>query len=313
MATAAQAKEAVRAIDESFGRHEGYRVVHAKGVLCRGTFRATPQAKSLTRAAHMQGDEVPATVRFSNGSGKPRSLDYAPDPRGMATKLYLPDGGKTDVVAITLPCFFVRTPEDFVAFTRAGKPFVAGQPGPRFLWYLARHPEAWRATRAYLGLKPPISYATCLYNALHAYKWVAADGSERFVRYTWTPEAGEQSLSGGDAKERGRDYLQEEVGERLAREPIRFTLSVQIAAEGDPTHDPTAIWPEDRERVDVGVLELTELETGREQGDDVLVFDPTRVVDGIELSDDPLPSLRSRAYSISVERRAGVARPPELG
>jgi catalase len=160
--------------------------------------------------------------------------------------------------------------------------------------------------------KPPVSYATCLYNAIHAFKWIAADGSERFVRYTWVPALGEQSLAGGEEKRRGGDYLHDEVGERLARQPIRFTLQVQIAAPGDPTHDATAVWPENRERVDAGTLELTELETGREQGRDVLVFDPTRVIDGIELSDDPLPRLRSQAYSISVERRSGAVQPPEL-
>jgi catalase len=307
-----QAEEAVKAIDETFGRHDGHRVVHAKGVLCRGTFVATPEAAGLTRAPHMQGGEVAVTVRFSNGSGNPHAADRAPDARGMAAKFYLPDGGRTDIVAVTLPCFFVRTPEDFIAFTRASKRFVAGLPGPRFFLYLATHPEARRAAAAAVKFKPPVSYATCLYNAIHAYKWIAADGSERFVRYTWVPEAGEQSLPGGEAKQRGRDYLQEEVGERLAREPIRFTLRVQIAAPGDPTDDATAVWPDDRERVDVGKLELTELETGREQGGDVLVFDPSRVIDGIELSDDPLPLFRSQAYSVSVERRSGAARPAEL-
>jgi catalase len=312
VAQKSQAEEAVSAIDESFGRHDGYRVVHAKGVLCRGTFVATPDAKRLTRAPHMQGGEVPVTVRFSNGSGNPRAPDHAPDGRGMAVKFYLPDGARTDIVALNLPCFFVRTPEDFVAFTRASKPFVGGLPGPRLALYLATHREAWRAVSAALRFKPPISYATCLYNALHAYEWIAADGSRRFLRYTWVPEAGEQSLDGGAAKQHGQDYLQEEIGERLRSEPIRFTLRVQIAAPGDPTHDATAVWPEDRERIDVGTLELVELETGREQGGDVLVFDPTRVIDGIELSDDPLPRLRSQAYSISVERRTGVARPADL-
>ena len=310
----AQAEEAIAAVDEALGRFDGgSRTLHAKGVLCRGTFTATPEAARLTRAPHMQGDEVPVTVRLSNGSGNPKGADAMPDGRGMATKFYLPDGARTDIVALTLPCFFVRTPEDFVSFTRASKPFIAGQPGPRFALYLATHREAWRAVAAALRWQAPVSYATCLYNALHAYKWVAADGTERFVRYTWVPAAGEHSLSRAEAKRRDHDYLQEELRERLAGEPIRFTLSVQIAAPGDPTNDATAVWPDDRERVDVGTLELTEFETGREQGDDVLVFDPVRVIDGIELSDDPLPMLRSQAYSISVERRTGVKRPAELG
>lgn len=307
------AEEAISAIDETFGRHDGFRVVHAKGALCRGTFTAAPEAARLTRAPHLQGDPVAVTVRFSNASGNPHVPDRAPDGRGMATKFYLDDGGRTDIVAVTLPSFVARTPKDFVAFTRASKPFVGSLPGPRLALHLATHREAWRAVAAAARFKPPVSYATCLYNALHAFRWIAPDGTGRFVRYTWVPAAGERSVSGGEAKERGKNYLQEEIGERLTREPIRFMLRVQIAAPGDPTHDATAVWPDDRERVDVGALELTELETGREQAGDVLVFDPTRVIDGIELSDDPLLPLRSRAYSISVERRAGVARPAELG
>jgi catalase len=39
----------------------------------------------------------------------------------------------------------------------------------------------------------------------------------------------------------------------------------------------------------------------------VLVFDPTRVTDGIELSDDPILRFRPRAYSVSVARRAPLS------
>ena len=47
-----------------------------------------------------------------------------------------------------------------------------------------------------------------------------------------------------------------------------------------------------------GTFELTEHETGRETGGDVLVFDPTRLTDGIKLSDDPILRFRSPAYSV---------------
>jgi hypothetical protein len=67
------------------------------------------------------------------------------------------------------------------------------------------------------------------------------------------------------------------------------------------------VWPEDRETVAIGTLKLTELETGRDPGGDILVFDPTRVTDGIELTDDPIPGFRSRADSVSLERRAGAS------
>jgi catalase len=52
-----------------------------------------------------------------------------------------------------------------------------------------------------------------------------------------------------------------------------------------------------------GTLELTGLDTERETGTDVLVFDPVRVTEGIELSDDPILRFRERAYSASVARR----------
>ena len=86
---------------------------------------------------------------------------------------------------------------------------------------------------------------------------------------------------------------------------MRFTLELQVAADGDPVDDPSAVWPADRETVAAGTLELTGLETERETGGDVLVFDPMRVTDGIEPSDDPILRFRPSAYSVSVERRMG--------
>jgi catalase len=307
------AREAVDLLHQTYGRHEGYRAVHSKGTVCRGIFTAQPDAARLTRAAHMQGEPVHVTTRFSNGAGDPASPDFVQDGRGMATKFYLPDGSRTDIVALNLPCFFARTPEDFVKFTRAGKrlPLIK-QPGPRFALYLATHREALPAVRAFLALKPPASYARVRYNGLHAFRWMDADGGERYVRYSWLPEAGEATLSSGEAKHAGPDYLRRDLIERLGREPARFTLQVQLAGEGDSVADSTAAWPRDRETVAVGTLELTELETGRDTGGDILVFDPTRLTDGIELTDDPIPRFRSQAYSVSVERRAGVPRPAEL-
>jgi catalase len=76
-----------------------------------------------------------------------------------------------------------------------------------------------------------------------------------------------------------------------------------VAEEGDPVDDPTVAWPEERERVEVGRLVLTGPETGRERDGDILVFDPTRVTAGIELSDDPILRFRPKAYSVSVARR----------
>jgi catalase len=155
------------------------------------------------------------------------------------------------------------------------------------------------------ALRPLESYARTRYYALHAYRFLAADGGARYVRYTLEPEAGDTRIGPRQARSRGRDYLQDEIRERVARGPIRFTLELQIAAPEDPINDPSAAWPKQRQRVRAGTLEIQALETERETGGDVLVFDATRVIDGIELSDDPVLRFRHDAYSESVARRMG--------
>jgi catalase len=294
--------EATAAAHEAFGRHPGHRALHAKGTLLKGRFTANPEGAALTRAQHMLGEPVPVTARVSNGIGDPDVPDYAPDVRGLAVKMYLPDGSRTDIVAQSAPRFVGSNPEAFLALLRATKP------GPAKAWkfplFLARNRSALAGLPANLpALRPPVSYATCRYYAIHAYRWLDADGGARFVRYTLLPEAGDRRLGPRAARLRGRDYLQEEIRARIAHGPVRFTLQLQIARPGDNAGDPAAPWPKDRPRVRAGMLELTELETERETGDDVLVFDPTRVVDGIELSDDPVLRFRHAAYSDSVAER----------
>jgi catalase len=295
-------QEATAAEHAAFGRHPGFRALHAKGIVLAGTFAATPEAANVTTAAHLQGEPVPVTARFSNGAGNPRLPDTAPDVRGLAVKFYLPDGTRTDIVAQTAPQFPVRTPDAFVELIRAlGAGPRAAIALPRFL---ARHPEAIPRLAANAGaLRPPRSYATVPYFAVHAYGFRDAQGTVRFGRYTLAPEHAEPRLWPHQARGRDRDYLQDEIRARLQRGPVRFTVELQVAAPGDPVDDPSARWPATRERVTLGTLQLTDLDTERETGDDVLVFDPTRVTDGIELTDDPVLRFRPAAYSDSIRER----------
>ena len=275
-------------------------MAHAKGTLMAGSF--TPTDAGLTTAAHMSGDPVPVTARFSNGGGDPGTPDWEREGRGLAVKFYLPDGSRTDVVGLSLPRFFVRTPEDFLEFTQARRPDPeTGQPNMEKVGaFLTAHPEALPAIQAALSAEPPESYATVAYNSIHSFRWTDPEGTSRWVRYRFEPEAGERTLDTDEAKQRGPDYLQEEITGRGAS----FRMMVVIAEEGDEVHDPTEEWPAERETVEVGRLELTGPDTEREKGDDVLVFDPTRVTAGIELSDDQILRFRPRAYRVSVARRA---------
>ncbi len=286
----------------AFGRHQGFRALHAKGVVCVGTWTATADAAQLTRAAHMQGSSVPVTVRFSNGSGNPEHPDYAPDPRGLAVKFYLSDDSRTDIVAVSSPRFPTRTPDGFVELIEAQAAGVAA--AWKMPMFLAHHPEAIPIIPIVAPtLAPPASYAVIAYYGLHAFKWTGADGRSRYVRYTWVPSARGGRLAPWAARRRGRDYLQDELRARVTADPVEFTLQIQIAEPGDRVDDPSAAWPKERRRVTVGTLRVTGLDTEREQGDDVLVFDPTRVTDGIECSADPVLRYRPGAYSESVARR----------
>ncbi|MDX6699112.1 MAG: catalase [Solirubrobacteraceae bacterium] len=303
--------EIVDAIQDIGGRHDGHRAVHAKGTLCAATFTPAPGAGAVSRAAHLQDGPVRAHVRFSNGSGDPGNRDAAQDGRGIGVKFYLDDGTTTDIVGISRRQFFVRTAEDFLEFTRARKPDPeTGQPDMEKLGaFLGAHPEAGPAVQEQLLAKPPVSYATTEFNGLHAFRFTAPDGTRRWVRWHLEPAAGVQVIEDdAEAAGRDRDYLQAEIAERVAEGPVVFTLSVAVAAEGDPLDDPTIAWPDDRETIELGRLEVTEIATDRERDGDVLVFDPLRVTDGIEPSDDPILQARSDVYAESVYRRSGARR-----
>jgi catalase len=295
----------VDALNGAYGVHAGHRAAHAKGVLCAATFAATPAAGAISRAIHFQGGPVRAHVRFSNGGGDPTVPDTTRDARGIAVKLYLDDRTTTDVIGITLPCFFVRTPEELIEFNVARRPDPeTGAPDMAKVGaFLGEHPETVPAVTAAITLPMPASYALLTYHALHAFKFVAPDGTVRPARYHFIPATGEASITDEEAATRGEHYLRDELEERLATGPVVFHVDLELAADGDPIDDPTAIWPDDRERVRVGELEITGLAFDRERDGDVLVFDPTRVTDGIELTDDKILHARSGAYRSSVTRR----------
>jgi catalase len=295
----------VDGINATYGSHAGHRAVHAKGVLCAATFTPTRSASALSRASHFASESVRAHVRFSNGSGDPTIPDGTRDARGMSVKFYLSDGKTTDIVALSLPVFFTRTPEDLLTFNEARRPDPAtGQPVMEKVGaFLAEHPETVPAVTAAISHPAPASYAGLTYHGIHAFGFVAADKSVRYGRYHFVPEGGEETITEEAAAAKPPDYLREELDERLQKGPASFGVDVQLAADDDPLDDPTAEWPPEREVVRLGRLEITALAFDREHDDDILVFDPTRVPDGIVLTDDKILLARPGAYSVSVTRR----------
>jgi catalase len=294
----------IDAVHENYGVHPGHRALHAKGSWARGTFTATPEAAALSRAPHLAGDQITALVRFSNASGDPEAHDADRDGRGMAMKLRW-DGGETDILTTTSPTFVTRTPEDFLELMLLRRPDPAtGQPDMEKLGaFLAEHPEAGTAVQATLMKEPLASFATAEYFSPHAFGLVDSGDRTTWVRYRFLPDAGERRIPDDEARGRGRDYLHSELAERLRAGPVGFELRLQLAAEGDPLDDATAVWPQERTLVSAGRLELTELADDPEREGHIDVFDPTRTVDGIRLSEDPILHARPKAYSVSAYRR----------
>lgn len=286
------------------GIHTGFRFMHAKGIVVSGTFKPTPEAKSLSSAAHFSGPSVPVTVRFSNAPGVPTNADNNPGsgPRGMAIRFTIPGGGFTDIVSISHNGFVVGTGDDFLAFLKAAAASGPGAPHPAPIeTFLGSHP---RAAKFLMEVQArPKSYATQAYFGNNAFVFVDGSGKKQVVRYQIEPAAGVVNLDSAAATKAGENYLLEELQKRLARGPVVFALYVQLPSAGDQTNDGSIVWPADRKRVPLGTIRPTKVEPNQEELQRSLAFNPTFLTSGIELSDDPVVPLRSAVYALSVAHR----------
>jgi catalase len=150
-----------------------------------------------------------------------------------------------------------------------------------------------------------VSFASESFYANDAFVFVNSKGQKQAGRYQIIPVNGPQYLDDAVAKAKPANFLSEELGLRLAQAPAKFRLLLQLAKPGDQTSDSSAIWPDDRKNVELGIITITSVVPDTTAAERKLAFDPTRLIDGIELSDDPLPLLRSRVYVYSVAGRRG--------
>ena len=280
------------------GNSSAHRALHAKGLVAGGTFHASGDLDGLTTAAHLTGGSTPATVRFSHPGGDPNASDAIPSGRGLALKLHAA-GHDHDLVAVSSPAFLARDAEAFVELLLARAPDPdTGAPDPaRIGAFLEAHPESLPAIEAVLTAQIPVSYATLAYNSLHTFFLVDTAGARSPFRFTFAPAAGARFVD--DPSTIGPEYLASEFADRLTRGPVAFDLVVHLGAPGDPTDDPTAIWPE-RPTLVAGRLEIAAIEKAAEP----IIFDPTNVTAGVELPrGDEILALRGIVYGLSYADR----------
>jgi catalase len=284
------------------GVHPGFRAFHAKGVVVEGNFKASAEAARLSGATLFNGSSIPVTARFSDGSGMPAVPDGSPAmPRGIAVKYHLPGGADTDMVTNSFKFFPVGTGEDFRDLLQAVVASPPDAPKPTKLeQFFASHPNAPKA----IGSLPiPDSFADEEYHGIDAFIFVSKSGQRQAVRYLIVPEK-LVHITPEEAAKQSPDFLFDELARRIAQRPVVFHLKAQLAEAGDQTKDASQPWPADRKVVDLGVLMLTKVVPNSLEAQKKLLFLPTNLTAGIELSDDPLPSVRTAAYAVSFGRRS---------
>ena len=274
------AQQAADLFLQAFGSHPGFRLAHAKGIVCEGTFTASPEAAPLSRAAHFSGKPVPVTVRFSDATGVPQIPDGDPksNPKGMAIRFKLPDGGSTDIVANGQNGFPAGTPADFVGFL--GSVLTSGPDAPKptpLDKFLATHPNTMRFL-AIPNYRQPASFAVLdAYFGNNAFIFVNAGGQRQATRYQIIPLAGNQHLDAAAAAAMSPDFLMDELRSRIGKAPVEFRLQAQLAGPNDPTNDATLVWPDDRKKVVLGTIRLNTVDPKSAESERAIIFDPTAV------------------------------------
>jgi catalase len=303
----ALAEQLTGVLVKQFGLHPGYRPVHAKGLMCSGVFTPSPEAAKLTRAPHASRPSTPVTVRFSNSTGLPNIPDNDPaqsGPRGMAIRFHLSEHDHTDIIAHSTNGFPVHTSKEFLQLVEAAIAFGAGQP-EALVSFLMSHPNAKRFVET---PKPiPSSFAREAFFAVTSFKFTNANGLSRHGRFRIRPAAGTEYFSDKEAAAKSKDFLFDEIGPRLAKEPAEFEVFAQMAERGDDVTDASVTWPETRAEIPFGTITLTARVDDQEPARRKIIFDPLPRVDGIDSSGDPLTDVRADAYLLSGRRRRAAS------
>jgi catalase len=277
----------------------GFRRNHAKGICFAGEFAANGNGSALSKAAMFVQGTYPVIGRFNLATNDPHQVDGMARVRGLSLDI---KAGTQEwrSAMIDAPFFAVATPEAFYGLQKA----LADKGNPTAVKdFIGQHPEfgafaGWAGTAPFTG-----SYAEERYNGLNSFIFTDDSGADHAVRWSFVPVATPVTVTADDLKSRDVDFLEKEIVDRQGKEPVKFTMVVQVANAGDPTADPTKVWPADRKTVEVGTLAVTKIEQEADGPCRDINFDPTVLPPGIHVSDDPFPAARSAVYAVSFDHR----------
>jgi catalase len=303
--TEATAEKVIDALEGAYGRHRGQRRNHTKGVGARGSFVGNPEAAVYSRSALFSGESLEVIARFSLAGADPEASDTEKTPRGLALEFRLPNGALHHITMIHTPMFFAAVPQTFLdKFIALAIDPATGKPdAAKFREFEASHPDNASQEKFLKENNPPPSYAECAYYGIHTFRFVNKDGKITNVRFRFVPQAGEKQLSDAELKSKPRDFLEQELIERLAKGPARWDMILTIGEPGDSETNPTVLWPKNRRELKAGTLSITSATPAMEAGSYKINYDPLVMADGIEPTDDPVLLFRSPSYATSYTRR----------
>ncbi|WP_116896420.1 catalase family peroxidase [Pseudomonas syringae] len=283
----------------------GYRRAHGKGVCFEGVFRSSGAVAKYSYARVFTQPETRAIGRFSIGNMSPYAADNSTSTISMAMMLTADNGQQWRMKMNNEPYFATRDAPGFLAMLKATAPDPStGKPAPEHVAaFLADYPEA----RKYMdadAVKPwASSFAGATFYAIHAYFLLAEDGRRQAMRWSLRPHATFTSWSDEERAGASHDALFKDVAQRLTEAPLYWDMVMQLAAPGDPVDDPSQPWPESRQQLVAGTLEVQRV---FDQTDGVcrdINFDPTLIPAGMALSNDPVLATRAGIYAHSYNSR----------
>jgi catalase len=282
----------------------GHRRNHAKGVCFTGLFEANGAGSELSQARVFVRGQYPVLGRFNLATADPNAPDATVRVRGLGMQISTPDGQEWRSAMIDPPFFTVSTPQAFYELLLA-----SGSEDPNALnAFAAAHPEFAKFHDWAKNAPWTASYAEERFNSLNSFIFVDGSGAEHVVRWSLLPAAQPVAVSPDELAKRGPDFLEQEIAQRVASEPQRWTMVVTVANPGDPTADPTEEWPVNRRSIEVGTLVAQHVRAERDGPCRDINFDPTVLPSGMRTSDDPFPAARSAAYAKSYDLRTAEAK-----
>src|SRR3984957_18632556 len=218
-------KKLVAALAPPGGPVLGYRRNHAKGVCFTGTFEANGDGSALSKAQVFVHGQYPVVGRFNLASADPNVADAMVRVRGIGIRITTPDGQEWRSAMIDAPIFPVSTPQGFYELQTA-----AGSKAPDAMKkFIASHPEfltflGWAKSAPWTG-----SYAEEPYNSLDTFLFVDQSGTRHPIRWSLVPAAQPVSVSPEELTKRGPDFLEQEITQRVAAGPQRWSVVVTVA------------------------------------------------------------------------------------